>query len=197
MQIQVEPATRWRGQRRFWDPIEGRYYRYRRPELMRGVCIRCKSAFTFFAKEVPSHRFDETSGGWEVLRGAISGAIEGRGGCGRCGHIVNVLQWPDDAYFKVKVPEGLVWAWNETYLPILLARVAGDKVAVRQLAMKDAGLRSVGTERNGAASYALSNGQVDEYPLSWCVDLQSCFDAFRSFHRHHGVRPECITWTDS
>lgn len=35
------------------------------------------------------------------------------------------------------MPEGQVWAWNETYLPILLARVTGDKVAVRQLAMKD------------------------------------------------------------
>jgi len=128
---------RWRGQRRFWDPIEGRYFRYRRPELMRGICTRCKSAFRFVAKEVASHRLDETSGGWEVLRGEISGAIEGRGGCGRCGHIVNVLQWPEDSYFKVTVPEGLVWAWNETYLPILLARVSGDKVAVRQLAMKD------------------------------------------------------------
>ncbi len=128
---------RWRGQRRFWDPIEGRYFRYQRPELMRGICTRCKSALRFVAKEVPSHRFDETSGGWEVLRGAISGAIEGRGGCGRCGHIVNVLQWPEDSYFKVTVPEGLVWAWNEAYLPILLARVSGDKVAVRQLAMKD------------------------------------------------------------
>ncbi len=104
---------------------------------MRGICPRCKSALTFFAKETPSHRFDETSGGWQVLRGEISGAIEGRGGCGRCGHIVNVLRWPEDGYFKVTVPEGVVWAWSETYLPILLARVVGDKVGVRQLAMKE------------------------------------------------------------
>ncbi len=61
----------------------------------------------------------------------------------------------------------------------------------------DAGFRSLGIERSGAASYALSNGQVDEYPLSWCVDVQSCFDAFRSFRRHHGARPQCISWTDS
>ena len=61
----------------------------------------------------------------------------------------------------------------------------------------DAGFRSVGVERSGTASYALSNAQVDEYPLSWCVDVQSCFDAFRSFHRHQGVRPKCIDWTDS
>jgi hypothetical protein len=61
----------------------------------------------------------------------------------------------------------------------------------------DAGFRSVGIGGSGAASYALSNGQVDEYPLSWCVDVQSCFDAFRSFRRHRGARPECIAWTDS
>ena len=61
----------------------------------------------------------------------------------------------------------------------------------------DSGFRSVGAERSGAASYALSNGQVDEYPLSWCVDVQSCFDAFRNFHRHYGARPQCIAWTDA
>ena len=137
MQMPVEPEMRMHGQRRFWDPIEGRYFRYRRPELMRAVCKRCKAAIAFFAKEVPSHEFDETSGGWLVLRGAICGAIVGRGGCGQCGQIVNELQWPHDAYFKVAVPEGLVWAWNETYLPVLQARVAGNKVAVRQFTMKD------------------------------------------------------------
>jgi hypothetical protein len=61
----------------------------------------------------------------------------------------------------------------------------------------DAGFRSTGVERSGTASYKLSNGQVDEYPLSWCVDVQQCFDAFRSFHRHQGARPKCVAWADS
>ena len=60
----------------------------------------------------------------------------------------------------------------------------------------DAGFSSMGIERSGAASYALSNGQVDEFPLSWCVDVQSCFDALRSFHRHHGATP-VHSWAES
>jgi hypothetical protein len=35
------------------------------------------------------------------------------------------------------VPEGIVWAWNEEYLPALLTRVRGDKVALRHLVMSD------------------------------------------------------------
>ncbi len=58
----------------------------------------------------------------------------------------------------------------------------------------DAGFRSVGTERSGVASYSLSNGQVDEFPRSWCIDIESCLEAFRDFHRRNGARPESITW---
>ena len=58
----------------------------------------------------------------------------------------------------------------------------------------DSGFRSVGPERSGVASYTLSNGQTDESPRSWCIDLESCLEAFRAFHRHNGARPESITW---
>lgn len=54
-----------------------------------------------------------------------------------CGQIVQRLDWPRDAYFKVEVAGGSVWAWNDRYLPALRARVAGDKVAVRQLTLTD------------------------------------------------------------
>ena len=125
------------GHRRFWEPLEGRYFRYRRPELMRAVCSRCAEPLTFIAKPVPMSEYDERSGGWRVLRGEICGTIAGRGGCVQCVQIVHSLQWPEDAYLKVQVPEGVIWAWNESFLPVLLARIVGDKVAVRQFAMKD------------------------------------------------------------
>lgn len=104
---------------------------------MRAVCSRCAEPLTFIAKPVPMSEYDERSGGWRVLRGEICGTIAGRGGCVQCVQIVHSLQWPEDAYLKVQVPEGVIWAWNESFLPVLLARIVGDKVAVRQFAMKD------------------------------------------------------------
>jgi hypothetical protein len=53
---------------------------------------------------------------------------------------VRTLSWPDDAFFKVRVPEGIVWAWNELYLPALRARVAGDKTSLRHLTIQSADL---------------------------------------------------------
>ena len=80
-----------------------------------------------------THVFDPASGGYQVLRGELEGVITGRGGCAGCGKIARALSWPHDAFFQVQVPEGIVWAWNEQYLPALRARIAGNKVALRHL----------------------------------------------------------------
>jgi len=58
----------------------------------------------------------------------------------------------------------------------------------------DAGFRSVGVEHAGSATYTLGNGQVDEYPRAWSIDLESCREAFRGFCRQGGARPEGVTW---
>jgi hypothetical protein len=49
----------------------------------------------------------------------------------------------------------------------------------------------------GEASYTLSNGQVDEYPLSWCIDLECCYQAIMYFFVNEGAKPEWITWKES
>lgn len=43
-------------------------------------------------------------------------------------------------------------------------------------------------------SYELSNGQVDEYPLSWCVDLEQCYKAIAYFFVNDGARYDVVSW---
>jgi hypothetical protein len=61
----------------------------------------------------------------------------------------------------------------------------------------DAGFSSRGdTRRSGTAEFRLSNGQVDEYPLAWCVDIEQCYMAVAYFFVNNGGRPEWIHWHD-
>lgn len=62
----------------------------------------------------------------------------------------------------------------------------------------DAGYVSQGDPSQvGTASYTLGNGQVDEYPLSWCVDLERCYQAMMYFFVNNGAKPGWITWKES
>jgi hypothetical protein len=59
----------------------------------------------------------------------------------------------------------------------------------------DGGLRSQGEAgRLGVASFKLGNGQVDEYPLSWCIELEKCYQAVAYFFVNAGVRPPRVAW---
>ena len=59
----------------------------------------------------------------------------------------------------------------------------------------DSGLRSSGDEsRQGVAAYRLSNGQVDEYPLSWCIDVEQCYKAIAYFCVNEGAKPAWVDW---
>jgi hypothetical protein len=131
------PYQLHRGVRRFRNPVEGRYYQYSRPETVLVLCGRCGKAVPFRADSRPTHELDEKSGGYLVLRGEICGVISGKGACSECGHVARNVVWPEAAYLQVSVPEGVVWAWNRDFLPALLARVSGNKVALRRLVMQD------------------------------------------------------------
>lgn len=49
-------------------------------------------------------------------------------------------------------------------------------------------------ERAGTADFRLGNGQWDEYPLSWCIDVEQCYKAMAYFFENEGARPEWISW---
>jgi hypothetical protein len=62
----------------------------------------------------------------------------------------------------------------------------------------DSGFRSAGNEsRQGVAAYRLSNGQVDEYPLSWCIDVEQCYKAITYFCVNGGAKPAWVDWIPS
>ena len=59
----------------------------------------------------------------------------------------------------------------------------------------DLSFHSLGDEEaEGSCSYLLSNGQVDEYPEAWCVDVEQCQRAFLTFFKTSGARPAGIAW---
>ncbi len=59
----------------------------------------------------------------------------------------------------------------------------------------DRSFHSLGDEEaDGVCSYLLSNGQVDEYPEAWSVDVEHCRRAFADFFRTGGARPAAIAW---
>lgn len=49
-------------------------------------------------------------------------------------------------------------------------------------------------EAEGVCSYLLANGQVDEYPESWCVDVEHCQQAVVAFFTTGGAQPPAIAW---
>ena len=62
----------------------------------------------------------------------------------------------------------------------------------------DSGFTSLGqTGREGVASYRLSNGHVDEYPLAWGIDVEQCYKALAYFFVNGGSKPEWISWHES
>jgi len=61
----------------------------------------------------------------------------------------------------------------------------------------DAGMVSKGDpDAEGVGSYRLSNGQVDEYPRSWFVDLEQCYKALFYFFVNDGRKYEQIEWQE-
>jgi hypothetical protein len=48
--------------------------------------------------------------------------------------------------------------------------------------------------KRGNCNYQLANGQVDEYPLSWCIDLERCYKAIAYFFVNDGARYDFIEW---
>jgi hypothetical protein len=42
--------------------------------------------------------------------------------------------------------------------------------------------------------YQLSNGQLDEYPASWCISTEQCYKAIAYFFVNQGRRPEWLAW---
>ncbi len=46
----------------------------------------------------------------------------------------------------------------------------------------------------GVESYEFANGQIDEYPLAWCIDVEECYKALAYFFVNEGAQPVWVSW---
>lgn len=59
----------------------------------------------------------------------------------------------------------------------------------------DSGYHSTGDpNRKGSVVFQLSNGQLDEYPASWCIEVEQCYKAVSYFFVNSGQRPGWVQW---
>ncbi|RAZ89766.1 hypothetical protein DPM33_16390 [Mesorhizobium hawassense] len=69
---------------------------------------------------------------------------------------------------------------------LMYLRFEGDRGSVTQ-----------GTQHvNATCTYTLANGQVDEYPLSWCIPIEQCYEAMAHFFRSGGRRYDLVPWQE-
>ncbi|MGO4158103.1 hypothetical protein [Cupriavidus sp. YAF13] len=62
----------------------------------------------------------------------------------------------------------------------------------------DSGFTSIGeASQLGNEKYILSNGQKDEYPVAWCIEVEQCYKVIAYFYVNDGARPEWIQWLES
>ena len=62
----------------------------------------------------------------------------------------------------------------------------------------DSGFTSLGDpDRLGDQAYLLSNGQQDQYPAAWCIDIAQCYEALVHFYRNDGAQAGWIHWLES
>lgn len=129
------------GDHRFRSAIDNRYRQYAHPATAEVCCRRCGARCRFFLTKRELFEKCEKSGGYKVQCYPVSGALSGHGACTSCSLSFYGIAWPEEAYFAAVVPGGTVWAWNAAYLPLLRARISGDKVLVRQLLIRDPNIR--------------------------------------------------------
>ena len=69
----------------------------------------------------------------------------------------------------------LCMLYNGKYAWLMYLRYSGDS-----------GLVSVG--------FTLGNGEVNEFPVAWCIDIGNCYQAMTHFLANRGAMPDFIAW---
>jgi hypothetical protein len=94
-----------------------------------------------------------------------------------------------------KSPMFELWAAVSKGPSLCMLRTGGDAWLMYLRQEGDSGFSSRSpVERLGTAEFRLSNGQRDEYPLSWCIDVEQCYKAMAYFFENAGAKPDWITW---
>ena len=70
---------------------------------------------------------------------------------------------------------------------LMYLRSAGDQGVVSQ------GDRAA----KGTVEYTLANGQIDEHPAFWSIEIEQCYKAIAYFYVNDGLQPEWISWHET
>lgn len=91
-----------------------------------------------------------------------------------------------------------LWLFSSNGPSIGMLRSEGNAWLIYLRHEGDNGFTSASTDlRAGVATYKLSNGQLDEYPLSFCIDIEQCYKALAYFFANDGAMPTGINWQES
>ncbi|WP_256081373.1 hypothetical protein [Massilia sp. YIM B04103] len=92
------------------------------------------------------------------------------------------------------VPEFELWISIESGPMMCMLRNAQNAWLMYQK-NEDDSVRSAGKYRGDeVCKFRLANGQVDEYPLSWCIDVEQCYQAITYFYVNRGDAPAWLEW---
>ena len=80
--------------------------------------------------------------------------------------------------------------------PAVCLLKSGDHACLTYLRRDgDSGFTTVGDGRRaGTFRVRLANGQVDEYPLAWCVDPEQAYEALTYFLMNGGAMTPDLSW---
>jgi len=90
------------------------------------------------------------------------------------------------------VPEFELWVAVERFPSMCMLR-NGEHAWLMLMRSDDDSVHSIGEyAADDVCSFRLANGQVDEYPLSWCVGVEQCYKAIAYFYVNQGAAPAWI-----
>lgn len=93
-----------------------------------------------------------------------------------------------------RVPEFELWVAAESFPSMCMLR-NGEHAWLMHMRNEDDSVHSIGEYAgDGVCNFKRANGQVDEYPLSWCVEVEQCYKAIAYFYVNRGGAPTWIKW---
>ncbi len=104
------------GRHRNWHPVDFRLEQVPWPKNIDALCSNCYSKLAFEAQQT----YEFTGA---VFKQFVPNQLKGRGVCSVCVRVVNEIAWPEHAFFQYHLNEGTVWAWNQSFVDVLRARL--------------------------------------------------------------------------
>ena len=92
-------------------------------------------------------------------------------------------------------PEFELWISVGSFPSMCMLR-KGEYAWLMHMKSGDDSVHSIGKyDGDDLCHFRLANGQLDEYPLSWCVDIEQCYKAIAYFYINQGTAPAWIKWS--